>query len=97
MYIMAPKPLSTACFINLSHQFVCVYVYLTIAARQRLCKKNVTAATNTHTKMKEFLDVPFSVRFIRIEIKYMIGSSQKILSYKCCFYNIFGSYEIITW
>jgi hypothetical protein len=27
MYIMAPEPISTAYFINPSHQYVCLYVY----------------------------------------------------------------------
>jgi hypothetical protein len=46
MHIMAPEPISTAYFINPSHQSVCLYVYPLIVARQRL-GKNVTAATNT--------------------------------------------------
>jgi hypothetical protein len=46
MYIMTPKPISTAYFINSSHQFVGLYVYPLIVARQ-LLGKNVTAATNT--------------------------------------------------
>jgi hypothetical protein len=36
MYIMAPEPISTAYFINPSHQSVCLYVYPLIVARQRL-------------------------------------------------------------
>jgi hypothetical protein len=51
MCIMAPEPISTACFINPSHQSVCLYVYPLIAAMQRL-GKNVTAATNTHTTIE---------------------------------------------
>jgi hypothetical protein len=38
MYIMAPEPISTAYFINPSHQSVCLYVYSPIVARQRLGK-----------------------------------------------------------
>jgi hypothetical protein len=45
-YIMAPEPISTAYFINPSHQSVCLYVFHPIAARQRL-SKNVTSAINT--------------------------------------------------
>jgi hypothetical protein len=45
MYIIAPESISTAYFINPSHQTVCLYVYPPIVARQRL-GKNVTAATN---------------------------------------------------
>jgi hypothetical protein len=59
-YTMATEPTSTAYFINLSHQSVCLYVYSLIVARerlfknlpivvmQRLGKKKVTAAANTH-------------------------------------------------
>jgi hypothetical protein len=54
MYIMAPDPISTAYFINPSYQSVSVCVSL-IVARQRL-GKNVTAATNTHATIEEFLD-----------------------------------------
>jgi hypothetical protein len=45
MYIMAPKPISTAYFINPSHQSMCLYVYPSMIVRQRL-GKNFTAATN---------------------------------------------------
>jgi hypothetical protein len=45
MYIMAPEPISTAHFINPSHQSVCLYVYPPNVARQGL-GKNVTVATN---------------------------------------------------
>jgi hypothetical protein len=38
MYIMAPEPISTAHFLNPSHQSVCLYVYPLSAARQRLSK-----------------------------------------------------------
>jgi hypothetical protein len=56
--IMALEPISTAYFINLSHQSVCLYVYSPIVARQRLAK-NVTAATNKHAKIEELLDATF--------------------------------------
>jgi hypothetical protein len=46
-YIMAPEPISTAHFIKLSHQSVCLYVYpLPKVAMQRF-GKHVSAATNT--------------------------------------------------
>jgi hypothetical protein len=38
MYIMAPEPISTVCFINPSHQSVCLYVYPPFVAKQRLDK-----------------------------------------------------------
>jgi hypothetical protein len=63
MYIMAPEPILTAYFINLSHQSACLYMYPLIVARQWLGKnppdvgrqwldKNVTAAHNTHGTIK---------------------------------------------
>jgi hypothetical protein len=58
MHIMAPEPIWTAYFINASHQFVCLYVYV---ARQRL-GKNVTAATKLHATIEELLDASFSMR-----------------------------------
>jgi hypothetical protein len=45
-YIMALEHISTAYFINLSHQSVSVYVFSAVA-KQRM-GKNITAATNTH-------------------------------------------------
>jgi hypothetical protein len=39
MYIMAPLPIPTACFINPSHQSLCLYVYPVIVSRQRLGKR----------------------------------------------------------
>jgi hypothetical protein len=39
-YILATKSVSTAYFINSSHQCVCLCVYHTIAAGQELCKKS---------------------------------------------------------
>jgi hypothetical protein len=56
MYI-ALEPISTAHFINRSHQSVCVYVYV---ARQRL-SRNATTASNKRTAT-DVLDVPFSMR-----------------------------------
>jgi hypothetical protein len=41
MYIMAPEPISTACFINPSHQSVCLYVITLFLARQRFGKKTL--------------------------------------------------------
>jgi hypothetical protein len=38
MYITAPEPISTAYFINSSHQSECLYVYPPIVARQWLSK-----------------------------------------------------------
>jgi hypothetical protein len=38
MHIMAPEPISTAYFINPTHQSMCRYVYPLIVARKRLGK-----------------------------------------------------------
>jgi hypothetical protein len=48
-YIIAPEPISTAYFISVSHQSVCLYVHV---ARQRL-RKNFTSETNTQVKIKK--------------------------------------------
>jgi hypothetical protein len=75
MYIIAPEHISTAYFINPSHQSVCLYVYPPIVARLQLGKnthivsrqqlsKNVTAATNIHTKIEKLLNASFSMRSV---------------------------------
>jgi hypothetical protein len=55
---MAPESISTAHFINASHQSVSLYVYV---ARQWL-GKIVTVAKNTHATTEELLDTSFSMR-----------------------------------
>jgi hypothetical protein len=50
-YIMAPESISTAYFINPSHQCVFLHVYPPIVARQWL-DKHVPAAMNTHNKSR---------------------------------------------
>jgi hypothetical protein len=66
MYIMASEPMTTSYFINPSHQSVCLYVYPTIVAGQRIDKnspivarqrlgKIVTMATNTHATTEELM------------------------------------------
>jgi hypothetical protein len=73
-YIMALEPISTAYFMNPSHQSVSICVY-PIVARQRLSKnraivarqrlsKNVTATTNTHATIDELLDTSSSMRSV---------------------------------
>jgi hypothetical protein len=63
MYIMTPGHISTAYFINPSHQSVCLHVYPPIVGRQRLGKnpsivarqlleRNATAATNTRNNIR---------------------------------------------
>jgi hypothetical protein len=65
---MAPEPISTAYFINPSHQSVCLYVNLPIVARQEL-GKNVTAATNTHATIEELFDASFSMWPVTYKMK----------------------------
>jgi hypothetical protein len=68
MYIMTPEPIAKAYIINPSHQSLCVYVYPSILARQRL-GKNITAATNTHATTEELLDTSFSMRSMSCRMK----------------------------
>jgi hypothetical protein len=49
---MTPEPISTAYFINPSHQTVCLHVYPPNVVRQRF-GKNVNAATNIHATIKK--------------------------------------------
>jgi hypothetical protein len=65
---MTPEPISTAYFMNPSHQSVCLYLYPAIVARQRL-GKNITAATNTHATIEELLDASFSMLSVSYEGK----------------------------
>jgi hypothetical protein len=60
MYIMVPEPSSVVYYTSPSYQFVCLYVYHSIVARQWL-GKNITAATNTHATIEELLDALFSM------------------------------------
>jgi hypothetical protein len=63
VYMMAPEPITTAYFIDHSHQSVCLYVYRPIVARQRL-DKHVFAATNTLATIEELLDASSSIRCV---------------------------------
>jgi hypothetical protein len=57
------EPISAAYFINSCYQFVCLYVYASIIARQRL-GKNVTTETNTHVTTGELLEASFYMRSV---------------------------------
>jgi hypothetical protein len=61
-YITAPELISTAHYINPSHQSVRLYVYPLIVTRQWI-DKNAAAATNTYATI-ELLDASFSVRSV---------------------------------
>jgi hypothetical protein len=71
---MAPEPTTTAYLINPSHQFVCLYVHLSMVSRRRLYKK-ITAAANTHATIEELLDAPFSKRSVSYQRKQAISFS----------------------
>jgi hypothetical protein len=60
MYIMATEVISTAYFINPSHQYLWLHVYLLIVARQRF-GRNVITAMNTHATIEEMFKVSFSM------------------------------------
>jgi hypothetical protein len=60
---MAPEAISTKYFINPYHQSVCLHVYLSTVARQRL-DKIVAAAANTHATTKEVFDASFYMRSV---------------------------------
>jgi hypothetical protein len=62
MHIMELGPISTAYYINPTHQSVRLYVY-PIVPRQGL-GENITAATNTHATIEELLDASFSMRSV---------------------------------
>jgi hypothetical protein len=64
MYIMAPQPIATAYPINTLHQPVCVCVYISIVARQRL-SINVTAARNNRGILRRI--VFYAVRVVSKE------------------------------
>jgi hypothetical protein len=71
--IMAPEPISTAYFMNPSHQSVCLYLYPPLVARQQLGKK-VKAETNTHATIEELvdsdgLDASFSMQSVSYQRK----------------------------
>jgi hypothetical protein len=66
-FIIAPEPISTAYFVNPSHQSVCIYVP-PIVAKQRLGKKRYCG--NKYTcKIEELLDMSFSMRSVSYQIK----------------------------
>jgi hypothetical protein len=77
MYIMAPEPVSTAYFINPSHQSVCLYVYRFFVARQWLGKN--TTAIFTKQQWKNFWTCPFLCGPQPIKGTYAIASSQNFL------------------
>jgi hypothetical protein len=90
MYIMAPEPISTAYFINPSHQSACLYVYLLLFVWQRLGKnppivarqwlrKNITPVMNTQPTKEELSDASFSMRSVSYQGKQAISSSQNFL------------------
>jgi hypothetical protein len=67
-YNMTPDPVSKGNFIYPAHHSVCLYVYLSNIARQRL-GKNLTAAMNTQRTTEELLEASFSMRSITYKKK----------------------------
>jgi hypothetical protein len=67
MYIMAPEPILMVYFINHFHKSVCLYVYPTIVARQRLCRH--VPAQRLQATVGELLDASFSVRSVPYQKK----------------------------
>jgi hypothetical protein len=78
MCIMAPELISTAYFMNPSHQSVCLYVYPSIVARQWL-GRNVTTVANTDVPIEELLDASFSMWSVSYQGEQAISSSQNFL------------------
>jgi hypothetical protein len=54
---MTREPISTADFINVSHQSVCLYMYVIT----HWIGKNVTAATDKQATIEQLLEVLFSM------------------------------------
>jgi hypothetical protein len=75
MYIMTPEPISTAYFINPSHESLCLYVYPPIVASQ-LLGKNITVATNAQATIEEWLNALFLCGPRHIKEKQAISSSR---------------------
>jgi hypothetical protein len=65
-----------------SHQCLCLYVYSSIVARQRL-GKNITAPTNSHATI-ELLDASFSVRFVPYQRKVGVQFFPELLVFVLC-------------
>jgi hypothetical protein len=65
--IMALEAISTAYFINPSHQSVSLYAYPLFGARQRF-NRNINSAKNTHAKY-ELLEELFSIRSVPYQKK----------------------------
>jgi hypothetical protein len=79
LYIMAPEPISTANFINPSHQSLCLYVYPRISLLGNGFVKHGNEYTSNNRRifwMRRFLYGP-----CRIKGKLVINSSQNFLLY----------------
>jgi hypothetical protein len=83
--------ISAAYFINPLHRFVCIY-FPTLVAWQRLGKyppyiarkqlvRNVTAATNRHSKIEKLLDASFLCGQCRIKESRLVVPSRN-----CCYW-----------
>jgi hypothetical protein len=96
MYIMPPEPLSTAYFINPSHQSVCLCVYPPIVARQGLCKTLKRQRIHTQQKKncwtRHFLCGPCRIKESRGLVIHSISSFclhfplVGVMNIYCCWY-----------
>jgi hypothetical protein len=98
MCIMTPEPISTVCFINPSHQFVCLYVYAPTIAIQRL--GNVTAAARKNRRIGGHF-VFYTVRDVSKESKRLVlprasysATVLFMLFIYVLYYDLYGTYFI---
>jgi hypothetical protein len=64
MYIIAPELISTAYFINPSHQSVCLHMYPSFVARQRLGKTFTATVNIRNNKRTVYSVVSYAVRVV---------------------------------
>jgi hypothetical protein len=71
MYIMETEPTSTACFINPSHQSLCLYVYPVIIARHLLgkCLSPLLLGKNVPVAMRNYWEASFSMLSVSYQRK----------------------------
>jgi hypothetical protein len=82
---MAPEPISTPYFINPSYHFVCLYMYFSLIARQRLGKRSYRG--NEYTRNDRRIVGPVILYAVRVLLK---GSRRLIIPriYCCIIYYV---------
>jgi hypothetical protein len=91
-YIMAPEPILTKYLITGPHQFMCLYMYPSVVATQRLCK-SVTAATNIRV-------VFYAIRFVSKESRLLVlprTSCYFLLIFLGCFLLLISMVDVWWW